>query len=62
MTDHIRNLSISCHESPFSQRLTACEYGPLIWWQGAINQNPEGDAAIFGEGLIFKMGFSTEVD
>ena len=62
MTDHIRNLSIFCNESPFSERLTGCEYGPLIWGQGAVSKNPEGNAAIFGEGLIFKVDFSTEVD
>ena len=62
MTDHIRDLSISRNESPFLERFTASEYGPLIWGQGAVNKNPKGNAAILGEGLIFKVCFSTKVD
>ena len=61
MTDHIFNLAGSCDKSPFPERFTASKYGPLIWGQGAVNEDPEGNTAISGEDLILKVGFATEV-
>ena len=61
MTDHVLNLSGSCDKGSFSERFATCEYGPVIWGQGAVNKNPEGNAAVFSKLLVLEVHFAAEV-
>lgn len=61
MTDHVLNLACACNKSSFPEGFTAPKYGPLIWGQGAVDKNPEGNATVSGKRLILEVGFALEV-
>lgn len=61
MTDHIVNLASACNKSSFPEGFTAPKDGSLIWGQGAVDKNPERNAAVSGECLILEVAFALEV-